>query len=135
MITQRLIESEIADFFAGFGSPGEPQTPEEMQHQLLGRIATVFASQSPKHWTELVTPACLPCPSDRELMGECNWLDWNQLSALGLMFRINHEILHPMGLAIFRESELAISKGALVAPDGVFTYPEYMVEETYKGAV
>lgn len=36
-----LILSEVGDFFAGFGSPGEPETPEEMQRELsmrLGRI-------------------------------------------------------------------------------------------------
>ncbi|WP_332025142.1 DUF551 domain-containing protein [Leclercia tamurae] len=40
---QELIESEIADFFAGFGSPGEPETPEDMQSQLLARIAPLLA--------------------------------------------------------------------------------------------
>lgn len=36
-----LILSEVGDFFAVFGSPGEPETPEEMQRELsmrLGRI-------------------------------------------------------------------------------------------------
>lgn len=36
-----LILSEVGDFFAGVGSPGEPGTPEEMQRELsmrLGRI-------------------------------------------------------------------------------------------------
>ena len=28
---KELIQSEIGDFFAGFGSPGEPETPEAMQ--------------------------------------------------------------------------------------------------------
>jgi len=37
-----LVESEIADFCAGLQSPGEPDTPEEMQADLLGRVATVF---------------------------------------------------------------------------------------------
>lgn len=41
---QELIESEIGDFFAGFGSPGEPETPEDMQSQLLARIAPLIAS-------------------------------------------------------------------------------------------
>ncbi|SAF94447.1 Uncharacterised protein [Enterobacter hormaechei] len=49
---QELIESEIADFFAGFGSPGEPETPEDMQSQLLARIAPLLASmeQEPVAW-------------------------------------------------------------------------------------
>lgn len=49
---QKLIESEIADFFAGFGSPGEPEAPEDMQSQLLARIVPLFASmeQEPVAW-------------------------------------------------------------------------------------
>lgn len=42
---QKLIESEIADFFAGFGSPGEPESPAEMQSQLLARVAPLLASK------------------------------------------------------------------------------------------
>lgn len=41
---QKLIESEIADFFAGFDNPGEPETPEDMQSHLLARIAPLLAS-------------------------------------------------------------------------------------------
>lgn len=37
-----LIESEIADFFAGYDSPGEPESPESAQAQLLARLKTVF---------------------------------------------------------------------------------------------
>jgi len=33
-----LIASKIADFFAGFGSPGEPETPQEMQQHLFARV-------------------------------------------------------------------------------------------------
>jgi len=39
----KLIESEIGDFFAGFGHPGEPETPEEMQSQLLERVMPLLA--------------------------------------------------------------------------------------------
>lgn len=38
-----LVESEIGDFFAGFGSPGEPETPDVMQDQLLARILNAIA--------------------------------------------------------------------------------------------
>lgn len=37
-----LVTSEIRDFFAGLGNPGEPDTPEEMQRQLLARILPVL---------------------------------------------------------------------------------------------
>ncbi|MRT14953.1 hypothetical protein GJV07_21995 [Enterobacteriaceae bacterium RIT711] len=41
---EKLIESEIADFFAGIGHPGEPETPQEMQQQLQSRISAIFNS-------------------------------------------------------------------------------------------
>ncbi|EPA9241720.1 hypothetical protein ACQ8FT_000421 [Yersinia enterocolitica] len=37
-----LIESEIADFMAGLGSPAESTAPELMQQELLQRIDAVF---------------------------------------------------------------------------------------------
>ncbi|EKJ29529.1 hypothetical protein ECEC1865_6352, partial [Escherichia coli EC1865] len=37
-----LIQSEIGDFFAGVGSPGEPETPEAMQRELMIRIDNTF---------------------------------------------------------------------------------------------
>ncbi|MFO3906438.1 hypothetical protein AAHD62_18220 [Enterobacter hormaechei] len=40
---KQLIECEISDFFAGFGHPGEPETPEEMQSQLLARVMPLLA--------------------------------------------------------------------------------------------
>jgi len=40
---KQLIECEISDFFAGFGHPGEPETPEEMQSQLLARVMQLLA--------------------------------------------------------------------------------------------
>jgi len=40
---KQLIECEISDFFSGFGHPGEPETPEEMQSQLLARVMPLFA--------------------------------------------------------------------------------------------
>lgn len=39
---RELIICEISDFFAGFGSPGEPETPEEMQRQLINRVGRIL---------------------------------------------------------------------------------------------
>lgn len=39
---KELIQSEIGDLFAGFGSPGEPETPEAIQRELMMRIDNVF---------------------------------------------------------------------------------------------
>ncbi|EFO2239596.1 hypothetical protein DSH34_17635 [Escherichia coli] len=36
------LHHEIADFCASLGSPGEPETPEAMQRELLQRIDKVF---------------------------------------------------------------------------------------------
>ena len=49
-------------------------------------------------------------------------IDWNELSRRGLLTRINREILHPLGLAVCRKVETGASPGALVSPDGEWTY-------------
>ena len=67
-------------------------------------------------------------PAGRETIGGCDWLDWNQLSALGLIVRINAEILHPIGLAIFRDPASGISAGAMIAPDGKWEYAPDVIE-------
>ncbi|ENH0677678.1 hypothetical protein ABVX93_002554 [Escherichia coli] len=50
---RELLTHEIADFCATLGSPGEPETPEAMQRELLQRIDTVFdfflTSKRPQH--------------------------------------------------------------------------------------
>lgn len=52
-----LIHSEIADFFAGFGSPGEPDIQSgEAQRQLIARIDTVL--QQCRAAAELACPKC-----------------------------------------------------------------------------
>ncbi|MCF6442337.1 hypothetical protein L1077_23195 [Pseudoalteromonas luteoviolacea] len=49
-------------------------------------------------------------------------LDWNELAELGLLAKINKEILHPLGLAAVRDSTTGQSAGALVSDDGVWEY-------------
>ncbi|MGK0703309.1 DUF7415 domain-containing protein [Yokenella regensburgei] len=51
-------------------------------------------------------------------------MSWNELSARGLIIRINKEILHPIGLAVFRDQKTGISQGALISPDGVWEYDQ-----------
>ncbi|EKR6371650.1 hypothetical protein P8V99_003728 [Salmonella enterica] len=74
--------------------------------------------------TEGLRPAiAMPTiPAGREKICGCDWLNWNELSALGLIVRINNEILHPLGLAIFRDPASGISAGAMISPDGKWTY-------------
>jgi hypothetical protein len=51
-------------------------------------------------------------------------INWNQLSELGLIERINREILHPLGLAVSREPESGHSTTIFVADDGFWEYDE-----------
>ncbi|TBU71000.1 DUF7415 domain-containing protein [Phytopseudomonas daroniae] len=51
-------------------------------------------------------------------------IDWNEISRLGLLERINREIMHPLGYAICRVVETGQSPGALVSPDGTWVYPD-----------
>lgn len=57
-----------------------------------------------------------------EKIGGFDWVDWNELSRRGLLERINREILHPIGLAVFRDPNTGQSGGALISPDGVWEY-------------
>lgn len=52
---------------------------------------------------------------------ETKIINWNDMSQLGLIRRINTEILHPLGLAISRNLD-GTSSQILVASDGVFEY-------------
>ncbi|MBQ4838820.1 DUF7415 domain-containing protein [Pseudoalteromonas luteoviolacea] len=49
-------------------------------------------------------------------------IDWNTISELGLLEKINTEIMHPLGLAVSRNPETGLSNGAFISPDGVFNY-------------
>lgn len=57
-------------------------------------------------------------------MNDLQKIDWNEISRLGLLERINREIMHPLGLAVYRICETGVSPGALVAPDGEFVFPD-----------
>ena len=53
-------------------------------------------------------------------------IDWNKLSELGLVERINREILHPLGLAVSREPDTGFSTKIFISPDGVFEFEKSM---------
>ncbi|MGE8327283.1 DUF7415 domain-containing protein [Pseudomonas urmiensis] len=55
-------------------------------------------------------------------MGKPKLIDWNEISRLGLLERINREIMHPLGYAVCRVVETGHSPGALVSDDGPFIY-------------
>lgn len=52
-------------------------------------------------------------------------INWNELAELGLLERINREVLHPLGLAAYRD-ENGNSGGALVSDDGEFCFDSNM---------
>jgi len=49
-------------------------------------------------------------------------IDWNMMSELGLIERINVEILHPLGLAMSRNVETGVSEEILISEDGLWEY-------------
>lgn len=53
-------------------------------------------------------------------------IDWNKMSELGLIERINREICHPLGLAVSRDVETGSSKMILIADDGEWGYDPEM---------
>ena len=61
------------------------------------------------------------------------WIDWNEISRLGLLERINREIMHPLGYAVARDVESGGSPGALVSSDGVWIYPEDAPQASEEG--
>jgi len=51
-------------------------------------------------------------------------INWNDMSKLGLIRRINEEILHPLGLAMSRNIETGTSEEIFVADDGIWEYAD-----------
>ncbi|QHJ78820.1 MAG: hypothetical protein [Caudoviricetes sp.] len=51
-----------------------------------------------------------------------NLVDFNTLSRMGLIFKINKEILHPLGLAISYDKDVGDSEGAIIAEDGKWEF-------------
>lgn len=54
-------------------------------------------------------------------------IDWNTASELGLVQRINKEILHPLGLAMSRDPKTGHSTHILVADDKHFEFSTKIV--------
>lgn len=125
---KNLIDSEIADFAAGLGQPGYCETPEAIQNELLERFARISAIvdlyiSGAKDGAEqfAVNESAVDAVRPGKING-FDWIDWNEISSRGLLKRINQEILHPLGLAVFRDPSTGRSGGALIASDGVWDY-------------
>lgn len=137
-VWQTILSEEVGEFSQAilhdeFGGHKAGTAREEMVQ--VAAVALQIIEYYDRHCasvpeSEQVQPAlALPAiPAGRETIGGCDWLDWNELSALGLIVRINAEILHPLGLAIFRDPASGISAGAMIAPDGKWEYAPDLIE-------
>ena len=56
-------------------------------------------------------------------------IDWNQMSELGLIRRINRDVLHPLGLAITRVPDTGVSEEIFIADDGEWKYSPDILEK------
>lgn len=56
-------------------------------------------------------------------------INWNQLSELGLIRKINRDVLHPLGLAISRNIDTGTSESILVSDDGEWEYSEDILKK------
>ena len=59
-------------------------------------------------------------------------VDFSKLSQWGLIAKINHDILHPIGLALSYDVNSGVSEGCLVAPDLYFESPKDLLKEHNK---
>lgn len=66
--------------------------------------------------------------SDHDV-SELPHINWNEMSSRGLVFRINNEILHPLGLALSYNPDTGASECVYVSPDGGFQYSDELKEE------
>lgn len=57
-------------------------------------------------------------------------IDWNTMSELGLIRRINTEVLHPLGLAMSRTPETGHSESILISDDGIWEYADVCVPDS-----
>ena len=80
-----------------------------IQPQLVDKIAAIYGVSCDQEIQQLI---CVPRSP----------INWNDMSDLGLIVRINKEILHPLGLAISRNPMTGFSEKILVADDGIFEY-------------
>lgn len=53
---------------------------------------------------------------------QIKFLSFNRMSQLGILYKINKEVLHPLGIALTRDQDLNCSFGCIVANDGIFNF-------------
>jgi hypothetical protein len=55
--------------------------------------------------------------TDSVVEGSMQEVTWIEIADRGLLYRINNEIMHPLGLAVFYDPATGVSEGAFVAPN------------------
>ncbi len=57
-------------------------------------------------------------------------VDWNKLSEWGLLYKINKNVLHPLGLALSRNPETGFSENCMIDPseDLMWEYEKSLTE-------
>jgi len=145
-MSQKVFELECL----GYGARGDDSTDELIIWVAADSLEQVEEAISPlRPLVQLVDPTELSpddagvdafLPDDAErlrdlickrlnakdiAMGNTNTVtvDWTVLRNAGLLRRINEEILHPMGLAVFCDPAAGISGGAIVSSNGPFVFP------------
>lgn len=77
---------------------------------------------------KITTERLIDEPQSASDVSELPCVNWNELSKRGLVFRINHEILHPLGLALSYNPDTGVSECAYISPDGGFQYSDGLKE-------
>ena len=89
--------------------PNAVQTLIEEALEAIDSIAVNETQKTAQHCRSKDTVQAIETPA---------YVDWKVLAEMGLLTRINHEILHPLGYAAFYVVETGISPGALVSESG-----------------
>ena len=93
--------------------PNAVQTLIEEALEAIDSIAVNETQKTAQHCRSNDTVQAIETPA---------YVDWKVLAEMGLLTRINHEILHPLGYAAFYVVETGISPGALVSESGGWDY-------------
>ncbi|MFB8474747.1 MazG-like family protein [Klebsiella michiganensis] len=110
-VWQTILSEEVGEFSQAilhdeFGGHKSGTAREEMVQ--VAAVALQIIEYYDRHCapaaeSEQAQPVFAPpaIPAGREKISGCDWLDWNQLSALGLIVRINAEISPPAWVGNF----------------------------------
>lgn len=131
-----LSDAEIVDMAKQAGFVAAPSGPVLFCE--VTQIRTLLSAQADPircNSTGLESPITQPMIAEaaRDDRVEYAHIDWTEISQRGLLERINREIMHPIGLAVFRDPKTGTSGGAFVSPDGIWEYSEAIKQDDVAG--